>query len=209
GDTLAMAEAAEALYRSTAERRFLAIASELAETILRRHLDGAGGFMVRSPDAGAKGVMPRPVKQVDENVAAGRLRNLLAWQTGNPTFRDGAERGMRYLIALAGPDVVLPGILPGVLIADRELSREPAHVTVVGAKDDPAAQALYAAARTYPTRYLRIEWWDRSEGPLPNPDVDYPELPQAAAFACANGVCSLPVFTPGEVAGIGRKVEDR
>ena len=68
---------------------------------------------------------------------------------------------MRYLIALAEDDL----IVPGALLADRELVREPAHVTIVGAKDDPAARALYAAARTYPTRYFRIEWLDRREGP--------------------------------------------
>ena len=93
--------------------------------------------------------------------------------------------------------------------ADRELSREPAHVTIVGAKDDPASRALYEAARTYPTRYFRIEWLDRREGPLPAADVEYPEMPEAAAFACANGACSIPVFTPAEVHRIAAKVDDR
>jgi hypothetical protein len=30
--------------------------------------------------------------------------------------------------------------------------------------------------------------------------VQYPELDQAAAFACANRICSLPVFAPGDIA---------
>jgi uncharacterized protein YyaL (SSP411 family) len=205
GDTLAVAEAAQALYRSTAERHYLAVAAELGEIILRDHRDPAGGFMVRRPDPAAKGVLATPVKQVDENVAAVRLLNLLARQTGNARFREGAEHGMRYLIAVAKDDLVVPGALLG----DRELSREPAHVTIVGRKDDPEAQALYAVARTYPTRYLRIEWLDRREGPLPAADIDYPEMPQAAAFACANGACSVPVFTPDEVHRIVAKVDDR
>jgi uncharacterized protein len=205
GDTLAIAEAALALYRSTAERRHLALAADLGEVILRDHADPAGGFMVRRPDPGAKGVLATPVKQVDENVATVRLLNLLARQTAKPAFRDGAEHGMRYLIALAEDDLVLPG----ALLADRELGREPAHVTIVGAKDDPQAQMLYAAARTYPTRYLRIEWLDRREGPLPAADVEYPDLPQPAAFACANGACSVPVFTADEVHRIVAKVDDR
>ena len=161
--------------------------------------------MVRRPEPGAKGVLAKPVKQVDENVAATRLFNLLARNTGRKDFRDAAEHGMRYLIALAEDDLVVPG----ALLADRELGREPAHVTIVGAKDDPAAQALYASARQYPTRYLRIEWLDRREGPLPAADVEYPELPEAAAFACANGACSLPVFTPDAIARIVSKVDDR
>ena len=148
--------------------------------------------MVRRPEPGAKGVLARPVKQVDENVARPGCSTCWRAPRRGPAFKDAAEHGMRYLIALAEDDL----IVPGALLADRELSREPAHVTIVGAKDDPAAQALYAAARTYPTRYLRIEWLDRREGPLPAADVEYPELPEAAAFACANGACSVPVFTP-------------
>src|SRR4051812_47935192 len=44
GDTLAMAEAALALYRSTARRDYLALASQFAEVIARDHRDPAGGF---------------------------------------------------------------------------------------------------------------------------------------------------------------------
>jgi uncharacterized protein YyaL (SSP411 family) len=205
GDTLAMAEAALALYRSSAERRYLALAAELGEIIVRDHRDPAGGFLVRQPEPAAKGVLAKPVKQIDENVATVRLLNLLARHTARAAFRQAAEHGMRYLISLAEDDLVVPG----ALLADRELLREPAHVTIVGAKDDPAARALYAAARTYPTRYLRIEWLDRREGPLPTADIDYPEMPEAAAFACANGACSLPVFTVAEVHNIVAKVDDR
>ena len=205
GDSLALAEAAQALYRSTAERRYLALATELGEIIVHDHRDPVGGFMVRRPDPGAKGVLATPVKQVDENVATVRLLNLLARQTGKPIFREAAQQGMRYLISLTEDDLVVPG----ALLADRELGREPAHVTIVGAKDDPAARALYEAARRYPTRYLRIEWLDRREGPLPASDIEYPEMPQAAAFACANGACSVPVFTPAEVHRIVAKVDDR
>ena len=78
GDTLAVAEAALALYRSTAERRYLALAAELGGIVVRDHRDPAGGFMVRQPEPGARGVLAKPVKQVDENVAVTRLLNLLA-----------------------------------------------------------------------------------------------------------------------------------
>lgn len=145
--------------------------------------------MVRAPEPGAA----TPVKQVDENVASVRLLNLLARAAARPAFKEAAEHGMRYLIALAENDL----IVSGSLLADREHLREAAHITVVGAKDDPAARALYQAARTYPTRYFRIEWLNRREGPLPAIDVEYPELPEAAVFARANGACSIPVLHPG------------
>ena len=117
GDTLSMAEAALALYRSTAERRYLSVAIELGEVIVRDHRDPSGGFMVRAPEPGAKGVLAKPVKQLDENVATVRLLNLLARASARPAFKEAAEHGMRYLIALAEEDL----IVPGALLADREL----------------------------------------------------------------------------------------
>ena len=109
------------------------------------------------------------------------------------------------MIALAKDNLVVPG----ALLADRELFARAGPCHHRRRQDDPAAQALYAAARAYPTRYLRIEWLDRREGPLPAADIDYPEMPEAAAFACANGACSVPVFTAAEVPRIVAKVDDR
>ena len=85
--------------------------------------------------------------------------------------------------------------MPGVLMADHELSSDPVHITIVGHKSDAAARTLHEAARAYPAAYKRLDWWDTSEGPLPNPDVTYPELGEAAAFICTNRICSLPMFT--------------
>ena len=86
---------------------------------------------------------------------------------------------------------------------------EPAHAKIVGQKDASEAQALCAEARRYPTGYYRLEWWDKREGPLPNPDVTYPELDAPAAFACTNGLCSLQVSTPDGVAAAIKFVEMR
>jgi len=204
-DTLALGEAALALYRSTAERAWLSLANEIAIVIIRdfRHADA--GFVVRQPDREAIGALARPVRQLDENVAVVRFLNLLWRNTARSEFRTGAEHGMRWLVATAMDGAMAPGIL----LADDELAHEPAHITIVGAKTDPAAQLLYEAARRYPSRYLRLEWLDQSEGPLPNPDVTYPDLPQAAAYACANHACSLPVTDPSAIAASAFRLENR
>jgi hypothetical protein len=89
--------------------------------------------------------------------------------------------------------------LPGVLLADDELVTEPTHMTIVGAKDDPRAIKLHAAARAFPARYKRLEWLDPREGKLPNPDVEYPDLGEPAAFACSNRICSYPSFSADEL----------
>jgi len=105
---------------------------------------------------------------------------------------------MRYLTA---PALMSSGFfLPGILLANRELGHAPIHITVVGGKHNSKAQALHAAALRYPAHYLRVDWWDRSQGPLPNPDVQYPKLPQPAAFACTDKACSSPVLEPSRLA---------
>lgn len=204
-DNIAMAEAFLALHRSTGERRWLDHAIEAGRFIATSFHDARGGFMVAPAPADALGVFAKPVRHAEENVAATRFFNLLAHYTGEAAFRAAADHGMGYLAAIVD-DIPFQ---PGALMADGELAREPAHVTIVGPKDDPRAQALYAEARRYPARYLRIEWWDRREGPLANSDVQYPELDEPAAFACANKLCSLPVFATTGVPGMIRTVDRR
>jgi hypothetical protein len=34
---------------------------------------------------------------------------------------------------------------------------------------------------------------------LPNPDVEYPDLGEPAAFACSNRICSFPSFNAEEL----------
>ncbi|MBK9655900.1 MAG: hypothetical protein IPO66_10710 [Rhodanobacteraceae bacterium] len=88
----------------------------------------------------------------------------------------------------------------GILLAEHELARAPLHLTVVGAKDDPAAAALFRAVLAQPGSYKRVDWWDQREGPLPHADVNYPTLKRAAAFVCNDRQCSLPIFQPQGVA---------
>jgi len=57
----------------------------------------------------------------------------------------------------------------------------------------------FAAALQFPAGYLQVDWWDRAEGPLPNPEIQYPLLARAAAFACTQSTCSTPVFDPRSV----------
>jgi len=80
------------------------------------------------------------------------------------------------------------------------MTHEPVHVTVVGAKSDARSAALFRAALAYPTQHKRAEWWDKAEGKLPQADVDYPDYPEPAAFACTSRFCSKPVTDPAKLA---------
>lgn len=199
-DTLAMARGMLALHAATGERAWLRHAREAAAFIRTRFAAEAG-----YPTAQDLGQVLKPKPQIDENIAAARFFNLLARYTGAAQYRDDAERAMRFLVT---PEVAaLRSTEPGILIADAELAADPVHLTVVGAKDDAAAQELFRAAVGYPAGYRRIEWWDRREGALPNPDVRYPELPRAAAFVCTQGTCSVPQFDAKTLAELAKRLE--
>ena len=194
-DTLAMGRAFLALYRSTGERAWLDHARAAADFVADRFIDAeTGAFIASAPDP----LLPKPAKQKDDNVRATRFFNLMKHYTGVERYREIAEGGMGYLTSPAVTDAYW--FLPGVLLAEYELNHEPAKATVVAAKTDPAAAKLYRAALAYPTEYKRVQWWDRNEGELPYHDVDYPDYPEAAAFACTSTFCSLPVTDPAEVA---------
>lgn len=195
GDNVAMGNALLKLYMATGDRQWLKRSEEVIAFIAAnfKSKDGSipGFATARLTDSG---LQPKP--QRDENVLMTRYANLLFHYTGKAEYRQLAEDGMRYLaireIATRRP----PG---GVLLADLEMAADPAHITVIGAKDDAQAALLFKSALAYPSGYKRVEWLDRREGALPNADIEYPELNKAAAFACANQRCSLPAFNPAEV----------
>jgi uncharacterized protein len=194
GDTLAMGQAALDLYAATGERDWLSLADRAGEFIEAKFKDKQGGFRTTATAESSEGVFAKEVKQFDEQAAATRFANRLYRYLGKEHYRALAEHGARYL---ASPDILdQPRPLPGILLVDRELSEEPTHITIVGGKDEPQAASLHEAGLAFPALYKRIDWWDKREGPLPNPDVQYPELDQPAAFACTNRICSQPVFEP-------------
>ncbi len=96
-------------------------------------------------------------------------------------------------------------LVGGILLADQEITTPPRHIAVVGPKDDATARALFLTALQDPSTYKRVEWWDASEGNLPNADVEYPALDRAAAFVCGDKSCSAPIFSPEKLAGLGQK----
>jgi len=195
GDTLAMGQAFLDLYAATGNREWLTSAARAGDfaTTFR---DEAGGFVTSKTSEGKTGVLAKPAKLIDDQVQVARFMNLLNRYYGDEAYREQAAHAMRYLSS-ASAEMMRP--LPGVLLADEELAIEPTHITIVGHKDAPGAQALHALARALPARYKRLEWLDPREGKLPNPDVEYPDLGEPAAFACSNRICSFPSFNAEEL----------
>jgi uncharacterized protein len=196
GDTLAMGQAALDLYAATGNRDWLNAAAKAGDFIAATFKDEAGGFLTSKTSEAKTGVFAKPARLIDDQVQVARFMNLLDRYFGNGIYREQASHAMRYLTS-ASADMLRP--LPGVLLADEELAIEPTHMTIVGHKDDPRAQALHASARALPARYKRLEWLDLREGSLPNADVEYPDLGEPAAFACSNRICSFPSFNAAEL----------
>jgi uncharacterized protein len=195
GDTLAMGQAFLDLYGATGNRDWLSSAAKAGD-VVATFRDEAGGFLTSMTSEAKTGVFAKPAKLIDDQVQVVRFTNLLNRYFGDDAYREQASHAMRYL---AGASAEMPRPLPGVLLADEELAVEPTHITIVGHKDDARAQSLHGLARALPTRYKRLEWLDLREGRLPNPDVEYPDLGEPAAFACSNRICSFPSFNAAEL----------
>lgn len=193
GDTLAMGRAFLALYRATADRAWLTRAGAAADFIGTNFARTPAGYI------GAKSSGPiAAVPRTEENISLARFANLLARYTGKAEHRAIAESAVRYL---ADPKIALDEITePGVLLADDELHADPLHLTVMGSKSDAAAAQLFGTVQHLPQWYKRVEWWDKTEGNLPNADVSYPSPKRAAAFVCTENRCSLPIYDAEKIA---------
>ncbi len=205
-DNIAMAQALLALYRSTGDRDWLKAAVATLDYIDGNFRDPRAGYVNSpAPSRIADGTRER-LRDVAQNAALARTANMLHHYTALDRHLRIAQHAMKYVASSAA--AASDRIRPDILLADREVSGAPIHITIVGRKDDPEARALHDAALRYPTDYLQVDWWDRREGKLPDPTITYPELKRAAAFACTANACSTPVFEPSEIQSRVRSVLD-
>jgi uncharacterized protein YyaL (SSP411 family) len=196
GDQAQMLRGLLALHEATGEARWLERAEACADFIdrkLKRPVkEGAGYFAGAAyPD------QPAPVADLDENLSLARSFNLLFRVTAEARFKAHAAHAMRYCSSHEALDGLLSNV-GGVLLADQELTHEPAHIAIVGKKDDPTAKALFLAAQHQPSSYRVIDWIDPG-APAKQNGIEYPAPEHAAAFLCSGGRCSRPLATPAEL----------
>lgn len=202
GDSLAMGRAFLTLYEATGDVQWLKLASKTADFIalhFENHQKGADSKSAGFLTAEAKpNSIAAPEPLLEENQILCRFANLLNQYTGEAKYKNMAESAMRYL---STPEIVAKRriLVAGTLIADHELSHPPAHITVVGSKKEDQTKELHAAALRAPIAYRRIDWLDKSEGQLPNLDVEFPDLGKPAAFLCSGNTCSSPVYKPEDL----------
>ena len=201
-DALSMAAAYLSLYQATGTRYWLTQSDQLAQFISNNFIiEGKPGLITAIEKAGD--LFP-PIALVEENIRAARFYNLLFRYTGNQRFKIAAESSIKFLVT---PQIAASSHTgSGILMAEAELSSEPLHLTVVGPKADVQAIKLFRECSRYFSIYKRLDWWDKAEGPLPNPDVEYPELDRSAAFVCTQKKCSLPIYESEKLANLIDKI---
>ena len=197
GDTLAMGRAFLALHELTQDAAWLGHATSAAKFV--------GQHFARETEAGfassdlTMNAFPTPLPQFDENVAAARWFSALAKVTGSAEEEARAGSALRWLLA-PGRAEGRGFYVAGLLLAEHEASADPVHVVIVGRRDDPVGQTMFAQALKIPDAHRLVEWWDRRNGPAPRGEDIYPELEKTAAFVCANRACSSPMETPPALA---------
>ena len=196
GDTVSMGRAMLSLYTVTADRAWLTRAQAAADFIAAHFT--AANYVGVATSALTENETFQPRPELDENTMVARFANLLSHYTGKAEDRKLAEAAMSYLAASSVAES-RGTMVAGILLADTEMTTDPLHVTVVGKKADEPAQKLFATALGFYKPYRRLEWFDVTEGKLPNADVDYPILPKPAAFICTGSACSSPAYTPEDL----------
>jgi len=191
-----------ALHRATGDRRHLARALELARAVADDFAVSGGGFTTVPLDAAVPLVRARDALDgatpAAEPAAALLLAEAATW-TGRDDWRAAAEAALAEVAAIAR---TAPTAAVSALIAGRALRAPPHQVAVVGPADDARTLALLRTAADHPGGACAF----RSDGP-DDPWVD--RLPWLAgreavggrptAYACAAGVCRLPVHTPDDL----------
>jgi uncharacterized protein YyaL (SSP411 family) len=143
GDTLAMGRAFLALHQLTQDGHWLARA-EAAAKFIEGHFRRGDMPGYAATDT-SRNSFPAPRPQFDENLNLARFATALAHVTGSAAYREHAQNALRWLLA--------PGVtdtrgfsVAGLLLAEEEAHTDPVHVMILGGKDDPVAQGMFAAA---------------------------------------------------------------
>jgi uncharacterized protein YyaL (SSP411 family) len=211
GDNLAMGRAFLDLYMITGDFQWLNCAEQTASFIADhfsyKARGAAVGFATAADEPGPSAYAPQP--EFDENVSLARFTNLLSHYTENPRDRQMAETAMRFITS---PDIVRTRLssVGGLLLAEDEFAHDPLHLAIVGRRQDKIARRLFETAIAYPCIYKQVEWFDLHDASSRRPSMAYPELPQAAAYLCANHSCSAPVYDEAHLlALLNRKVSSK
>ncbi|HYM84723.1 MAG TPA: thioredoxin domain-containing protein, partial [Candidatus Dormibacteraeota bacterium] len=198
-----MAEGLLALYEATFDERWFEEARRLAETMLARFADPAGGFFDTGDDHEALVTRPKDLQDnalPSGNAMAATVLLRLAALTGEGRYRDAAEAALRLVTPLLAR---YPSAFSQWLLA-AELAIGPlVEVAIVGDTADPSTQRLLRTA-FHGSRPARVVAAGpdpaSSRGPLLQGRFALGGRP--TAFVCRDFACRQPVNEPEALAAI-------
>ena len=193
-DYACLAEGLLALYQATFEERWFVAARALAETILARFVDPAGGWFDTSDDHEA--LISRPRDLQDNAVPSGNAMATtvllrLAALTGEGRYREAAERALALVAGVVGR---YPGGFGQWLTALDFALAEVVELAIVGAPADPATRRLLTVARAgfRPNLVVAVAAEPTTSAiELLDGRVQFDGRP--TAFVCRGFACRLPV----------------
>ncbi|MFI5225646.1 MAG: thioredoxin domain-containing protein [Candidatus Limnocylindrales bacterium] len=198
-----LAEGLLALYEATFDERWFVAGRRLADQILERFADPAGGFFDTADDA--ESLITRPKDLQDNALPSGGAMAVtvllrLAALTGEDRYREAAERAIRDVVDIAPHH---PTSFGQWLVAIDLATRPIVEVAIVGRPGDPATAALLEVARAGLSthRVLAVgpgEAGAASAVPLLAGRVAIDGRP--TAYVCRAFVCRLPVTEPAALA---------
>ncbi|HXF81628.1 MAG TPA: thioredoxin domain-containing protein [bacterium] len=202
-DQLQMASALLDAYEATGAPRYLAIAREVVDTALRRFWDEPGFRDAASAAGPGLDVPYHPVQDTPTpsvNAVGARTLLRLSRLLDAPAYRAHAER----ILSAFAPALAPHGLHASALfIALDDLLHPPAHVAIVGPRDDPRTRALREAALGTWRPDRVISHHEDGDDAVPLPDAVRGMLAHATeptAFVCAGTVCAPPARAPDELA---------
>src|SRR5574341_23794 len=203
-DQAQMALALLAAYEVTAEDRYLLAARKTMEAAVKDFWDGDAFLDVPRTTAGpGLDVGFRPL-QDSPTPSANGVAALVLLRLGRTLGSDVQRRLVERLLGGAVPGLAGHGLHASALfIGLDEFLHEPAHVTIIGPRDDPRTVALREAALQSwrPDRMISHHQDGRSDSPVPDAvRAMIDRSPAPAAYVCAGTACAPPARDPAALA---------
>ncbi len=192
-----------ALYETTFDARWFVEARRLADEMLARYRDPAGGFFDTADDHEALVVRPKVLQDnatPSGNAMAATMLLRLAAFTGEGAYRDAAEAALKAVQPLAAAH---PTAFAQWLCALDFALAPPTEVAIVG---DPASDETRAlldvVMKPYRPRQVVAVGRPGETSPIPLLAGRPPLDGCATAFVCERFACRLPVSDPMELAAM-------
>jgi uncharacterized protein YyaL (SSP411 family) len=192
-----LADGLLALYEASSDERWFTIARSLAETILERFADPAGGFFDTADDHETLVTRPKDVQDnaipAGSSMAASVLLRLAAL-TGEAKYRDAAEQALATVTSyLARYPTGFANWLSAAHFAVEGID----ELAIAGDPSDPATRALAdVASDGFRANLVLAVAADPSASAVPLLEGRVPIDGLPTAYLCRDFACRLPVTDP-------------